>query len=188
MNSPRVLLLHGVEHRRPRDHWLWWLAEELRRRGVPVQYPQLPSPDAPSVTEWSDLARAELEMLGDGERVVIAHSLGCLLWHRLAPSLPAALRPTRVLLVAPPTNDILWEAIADFATQGPGPAGTAPTLVVGRQTDDYRPVPVTDLAAEWEAEHAVIPGHGHLTPADGFGPWRGVLDWVLDPEADVTAR
>ena len=82
MSDQRVLILHGFQHHRAKDHWLWWIAEELRQRRIPVQYPQLPSPDRPSVEEWISVARAELEMLGgeDTDRVVITHSLGGVLW------------------------------------------------------------------------------------------------------------
>ena len=76
MRSDRgVLILHGWQNRRPPDHWQFWLAERLRRRGERVLYPQLPSPDEPVLQEWLALLRAELAMLGDGERVVVCHSL-----------------------------------------------------------------------------------------------------------------
>lgn len=190
MKDTRVLLLHGVEHHRPHDHWLWLLAEELRRARIPVQYPQLPNPDAPSLPEWMEVARAELAMLGDGDRVVITHSLGGLLWRHLAPVLAPHERPSRVLVVAPPTHDILWEPIDAFAA----PAGaqplssTAPTLMVTRETDDYRTIPAADLAAEWGTDHAIVPGHGHLTPADGYGPWSAPLTWVLTGHAEWSSQ
>lgn len=179
MNDTRVLLLHGIEHRRPRDHWLWLLAESLRRDGVPVQYPQLPSPDSPSLDEWMDLARAELAMLGDGDRVVVTHSLSGLLWCRLAPTLSPEERPSRVLVTAPPTRHVLDDAIRPWAEPtGERLDAVAPTLIVGRHTDDYRAASVPDVAAAWGADYAVIPGHGHLTPADGHGQWDAPREWV----------
>lgn len=97
----RFLMVHGVQHRRPRQHWLWWLTEELRGRGEQVLYPQFPAPDQPSVDEWTALLHAELAQLGDRERVVVCHSLGCALWLRAAQDLPKELRVSRVLLVSP---------------------------------------------------------------------------------------
>lgn len=190
MKDTRVLLLHGVEHHRPHGHWLWLLAEMLRFERIPVLYPQLPSPDAPSLPEWMDVARAELAMLGTGDRVVITHSLGGLLWRHLAPTLAAHERPSRVLIVAPPTPDILWDPIDRFAVPpGAAPlADVAPTLIVAREKDDFRTGPVADLAAEWGADFAAVPGHGHLTPADGFGPWPAVLEWILAGNADWSER
>lgn len=96
----RFLMVHGVQHRRPRQHWLWWLTETLRQRGEQVLYPQFPAPEQPSLSEWTDLLHAELAQLGDQERVVVCHSLGCALWLRAAQTLPAELRVTRVLLVS----------------------------------------------------------------------------------------
>ena len=183
-----MLLLHGVEHRRPTAHWLWQLAESLRQERVPVQYPQLPSPDAPSLEEWMELARAELAMLGGGDTVVITHSLSGLLWTHLAPTLAPAERPSRVLMVAPPTNDILWDVIEHFAAPDTLALGDiAPTLIVGRQTDDYRTTSLPELAAAWGADHAIVSGHGHLTPDDGYGAWAAPLTWVLTGDATAFA-
>lgn len=59
--------------------WQWWLAEQLRRRGEQVLYPQLPNPDRPQPAAWLDALVAEYAQLGNGERVVICHSLACCL-------------------------------------------------------------------------------------------------------------
>lgn len=182
MTSPtaRVALFHGVEHRRPRGHWLWWLAEELRRRAVPVQYPQMPRPDAPVLDEWMDLARAELAMLGHEERIVVTHSLGGLMWAHLVPTLAPDELPSRVLIVAPPSTSVLWDTIAPFAPpQGARPGSVVPTTIVARHTDDYRPERLADFASAWGAEAVELPGEGHLTPDDGHGPFPFALDWVL---------
>ena len=86
MPGKRVLILHGFEHERGPEHWLWWITQRLRDFDVPVQYPQLPNPFRPVLKDWVELAQAELELLGDGERIVITHSLGCVLWSlRLRP-------------------------------------------------------------------------------------------------------
>jgi predicted alpha/beta hydrolase family esterase len=34
----------------------------------------------------------------------------------------------------------------------------------------------------------VIPGAKHLSLADGWGRWQGVIDWVDNPSADLTKR
>ncbi len=115
MTDARILLLHGFEHQRAPQHWLWWLAEELRSRRIPVQYPQLPGPDLPLVNLWCDVAEAELAMLGDGERIVITHSLGGILWTHLA---ARGAQVDRVLMVAPPSLDRLSGAMSDMALDG----------------------------------------------------------------------
>ncbi|WP_169746525.1 RBBP9/YdeN family alpha/beta hydrolase [Demequina phytophila] len=187
MTDTRVLLLHGYEHTRPAPHWLRWLAASLRKSRVPVQYPQLPAPGAPEPEAWADVARTELEMLaeGRGERVVVTHSLGGILWRRLAPTLDAALLPSRVLMVAPPSASRLAGPLAGFAAGDDAPAGSdgPPTLVVARERDPYRDGEVATLAHAWGAGAVELPGTGHLNPDDGHGPWASALDWVLDGDA-----
>src|SRR4051794_35175723 len=105
MTSPqrRFLLLHGWGNRRFVEHWQWQLAEHLRSSGEQVLFPQLPATDTPSLEAWTELLHAELAQLGTGERVVIAHSLGTLLWLNAAADLSPDQRADRVLLVAPPS-------------------------------------------------------------------------------------
>jgi len=177
VDNQRVLLLHGVGHSRPREHWLWWLAEQLRAARIPVQYPQMPDPDDPDPAAWADLARAELGMLtaGGGHTVVVAHSLGTVLWTHLAATLPEQLLPSRVALVAPPARAEWALAAPRFADLRLGALDGAPTVIVGRKEDPYRPVPLAELAGTWGAPCVEIPGEGHLTPADGHGPFPARL-------------
>ena len=181
MDNLRVLLLHGVGHRRPQEHWLWWLAEELRAACVPVQYPQMPDPDDPDPVAWAAIARAELGMLkaGGGHTVVIAHSLGTILWTHIAETLPAQLLPSRIALVAPPSRHEWDVAAPKFADIALGSLSTATTVIVGRAEDPARNVPLAGLADAWGAPFVEIPGSGHLTPDDGHGPFPGALAWVL---------
>ncbi|MSW39248.1 MAG: alpha/beta fold hydrolase, partial [Actinobacteria bacterium] len=83
MAVKRVLIIHGWGNRRPAHHWHRNLANELRRTGNVVAYPQLPNTDSPVLSDWLDVVAVELDMLGEvgtGELVVIGHSLGCLTW------------------------------------------------------------------------------------------------------------
>lgn len=189
MDSQRVLLLHGVGHRRPQDHWLWWLSEQLRSARIPVQYPQMPDPDDPDPQAWAALAVAELGMLtaGGDTTVVVAHSLGTVLWAHLAETLPADLRPSRVALVSPATRPEWSEAAPKFADIRLGSLSTSPTVIVGRTEDPARNIPLAELADAWGAPSVEIPGAGHLTPADGHGPFPGALAWVRGGPDEVWA-
>ena len=183
MTTPRVLLLHGVQHRREQGHWLGWLAEELRRARIPVQYPQLPEPDAPTLDSWREVTHTELSMLGDGPRVVIGHSLGTTLWGHLSHDLDPSLAVDRALLVGPPSHSIWWDAIATFSfnpdTFGRSFSRAAQeTLVLGRAQDQYRPESLDETTAGWDARIHELPGAGHINTDDGHGPWPWVLDWV----------
>jgi uncharacterized protein len=93
-------ILHGVENRRPAEHWQYDLAQRLRERREQVFYPQLADPDRPALAAWIEAIEAELGMMR-GERVVVCHSLACAAWFHLAAAHeePPA---DRVLLVSPP--------------------------------------------------------------------------------------
>lgn len=190
MSKPasRVLILHGLGHHRPREHWLWWLAEELRQRGIPVQYPQLPTPDEPVLEEWLALAQAELEQLNadpDAERIVVTHSLGTVLWRHLASRGLAA--ADRVLITAPPSQDRLGGQLRPFGLEGIDQAAAVaavPATVVLREKDEYRTTDAREFVAGWDAEIHIVPGEGHLNPNDGHGPFPGALEWVLTGKFD----
>jgi predicted alpha/beta hydrolase family esterase len=190
----RFLMLHGVQHRRPRQHWMWWLTEALRQRGEQVLYPQFPAPEQPSLDEWTALLHAELAQLGDAERVVVCHSLGCALWLRAAQNLPADLRVTRVLLVSP-LGDQAFTAANDNEEFAPGhidrelltAASTTPPRVVVSATDPYAPADPQAWSGALDLPYDVLPAAGHITPADGYGPWPAALDWCLREQVPLSA-
>ncbi|MDN4477722.1 alpha/beta fold hydrolase [Demequina sp. SYSU T00039] len=193
MTDIRVLLLHGFVHHRPSGHWLWWLGEQLRLARIPVQYPQLPGPDAPRLADQHEVLLGELEMLGDGERVVITHSLGGVLWLHAAMGLDGAgldprLRVDRVLMVAPPHPSRLVGPLGDMALparlEDAAARASRETAILARETDDYRPAPLTELAEAWGVPAVTLPGSGHLNVDDGHGPWQTMLDWVTDPAVE----
>jgi uncharacterized protein len=184
----RFLVLHGLENRRPRGHWQWWLTDQLRSCGEQVLYPQLPDPEAPTLTRWLELLAAELEQLGDGERVIICHSLACVLWYE-ACTRDILVRPAdRVLLVAPPGPSVIaWPVTADFH-QGPWngdslrASSKRPVRLVASERDPYCPEgPAAVVYGEPLALDAeTISGAGHFTSADGYGPWPRMFRWCLE--------
>jgi predicted alpha/beta hydrolase family esterase len=192
MNQRSFLILHGVENWRPREHWQWWLARELRSRGEHVFYPQLPNPSSPALDEWLAVLHGELAQLGSGERVVVAHSCGVALWLLAAPELAAEERVDRVALVAPPGPSaffapyraflpvgIDWAAVARASSQLP--------IVITSDNDPYCPEGIgayrSTYTAPLDLRHELIPGVGHITIEDGFGPWSSMLDWCLSSSA-----
>lgn len=180
----RFLILHGIENHRPPEHWHRWLTERLRDQGEQAVYPQLPRPDAPRLAEWSEVLDTELEMLGDGERIVVCHSLGCTLWLLAAPERAV----DRVLLVAPPGRRPLVHLAPSFAERridaGAAAAAAAHTTLVCSDGDPYNPDGEgRTLAESMGARLHVVPGGGHLSSDDGYGPWPAVEAWCLDPGA-----
>ena len=186
------LILHGVENRRPAEHWQYDLATQLRERGEQVFYPQLPDPDRPVLGAWIEAIEAELGMMR-GERVVVCHSLACAAWFHLAARSGGA-PADRVLLVSPPGPAMFsWDVIAGFDPASLDLtalklAAEAPRLACS-DNDPY----CLEGAAEAFGRPLgsgvdLLPGAGHVAVADGYGPWPSALDWCLTPTTRLTAN
>lgn len=187
----RFLVLHGWQNRRPREHWQHWLTDGLRATGEQVLYPQLPDPELPSLAEWLGVLRDELRMLGDGERIVIAHSLGCLLWLRHAETAGAADAVDRVLLVCPPAPSALPSALAPLhAAPFDGDAlrrsARRSVELVCTDADPWCPEGAAALYGRaLEVPVHVVEGAGHLSLDEGYGPWPAVERWARGGDFDA---
>lgn len=189
----RFLILHGVENRRPREHWQWWLADQLRQRGEQVLYPQLPSPSSPALDEWIDVLHGELGQLGHGERIVVAHSCGVALWLLAAPFIGLEERVDRVALVSPPGRAAFIPPYRAFLPVGldrkaVAEASAIPPVVVSSDNDPYCSEGLREYRALYTdalgLNHVVIPGGGHISISDGYGPWPAILQWCLTGRGD----
>lgn len=180
-SPPSVLILHGYEGNRP-GHWQTWLAAELSAEGVPVTYPMLPEPFIPDLAAWSDAVSSSLEAHHGQGLVVVCHSLACHLWAHLAAATDRMLAD-RAVLVAPPG---LAETQSTFSRLPPGPINRAnleraaprTDLVLGAD-DPWRADPLDFQGAGLSP--VLIPGGAHLNIESGYGPWPGMLQWLLDP-------
>jgi hypothetical protein len=190
----RFLVLHGWQNRRPAGHWQWQLTETLRTGGETVLYPQFPSPDEPSLAAWRELLRAELAQLGSGERVVVAHSLGVWLWLSVAGTLSPAERVDRVLLVAPPSAEVLagYPEVAEFASVAQDAAALAraagSTRLTAADDDPYCPGGAATVFTGLGLDTDVLPGAAHLDLDSGYGRWPAVEAWCRDPATRLTPR
>ena len=192
----RFLVLHGWQHHRPPAHWAWWLTEALRERGEQVLYPQLPDPDHPRLAAWLAAFGAEWAQMGRGQRVVVAHSLGALLWLRAAGERLTDPPADRVLLVAPPSPQVTRSTpeMAEFDA----PLDAVSLRASSRDTvrlacsdaDGYsREGTAAEVyGAPLELDADLLPGAGHLSDDDGYGPWPAVLDWCLEPSTRLVPR
>jgi predicted alpha/beta hydrolase family esterase len=198
VTTAAFLILHGLDNYRPQGHWQHWLARELAAVGATVLYPQLPEPTRPVLADWLAALTDNLDRLaaaGADEVVVVAHSLGCTLWSRAAErGLVLDGLVDRVLLVAAPSPIALApiDGLADF-THRPGPAldrVAGATWAVTSDDDPFCPEGVHGLMPELPAHRRIeLSAQGHLTIADGYGPWPSLLAWCLNPTtALVPAR
>ncbi len=194
--APRVLILHGWQGSGP-DHWQTWLAGELRRAGNGVLYPDLPACDQPCPDRWGAALHPQLaalaELPGAGERVVVCHSLGCVLWLREARRIVPAHRVDRVALVAPPCPGARVPELAQFYPSGAerehiARAARGQTILVCSDDDPY--CPGAGAAEHWgrplgiEAE--VLEGAAHLNADAGYGSWPAMADWVVGRRSRIS--
>ncbi|MEU4802731.1 alpha/beta hydrolase [Actinosynnema sp. NPDC023587] len=195
MSLPHTLILHGLGGSGP-THWQNWLAGELAHRGGQVDLPQFTLPDAPRLPVWLAELREHLATAPtSGERVVVAHSLACLLWlHHAAGGVDPALRVDRVLLVAPPSPHHAGEPlISEFLSAPLDPtavrrAAVSTRLVVG-EGDPYCTLEQgKELAEALRVEVDVIVGGAHLNVESDYGPWSAVLKWVRSDRTPLTPR
>ncbi len=185
----RFLVLHGLTNRRPPEHWQHLLTLALRDSGEQVVYPQLPDTDAPHVDSWLEVLDAELAMLGDPEeveRVVVAHSLGAVLWlHACARGVQVPVE--RVLLVAPPGRAETRDRIPSFPlpaslTAASVAAAAGSTLLVASDHDDWCAAGAhADYGTPLALPTVIVPGGGHLNIPAGYGRWDDVEAWCRDP-------
>ena len=182
----QFLILHGYQNRRPEGHWQRWLASELEGSGASVRYPQLPEPDEPVLDDWIAAIETALDGTDPDSLTVVCHSLGCAAWLAFAARRVTAGRTdaaaSRVLLVAPASDAVLLgiPEVAGFAADGDAVHAAAEhVIVVAGDADPYCPEGAGRVFAEpLGAELVTVPGGGHLTIDDGFGPFPLVLDLV----------
>lgn len=186
------LLLHGWQNRRPPGHWHHWLAAELATAGHHVTYPQLPEPDEPVLADWLTALHDHLDGMPEGDRTVVCHSLGCLLWLHAAATGQVSSPVDRVLLVAPPGPDVVAgiPEIAGFhppdVTTGRLDAAARYTRLVCSDDDPYCPAgAAADYGVPLGIPTTVLDGAGHLDMAAGYGPWPSIRDWCLSGSPDT---
>jgi predicted alpha/beta hydrolase family esterase len=181
------LILHGLSGSGP-GHWQRWLQERLTQAGHTVRFPDLADPDAPDPGAWETDVLAELDGLEGGERVVICHSLSCIVWLGVAHALS---RPVdRVALVAPPSLGANLKEIEAFfpvtATPQNVASAASDTRLVCSDNDPYCPEGAASLYGRpLELPIDLQPGGGHLNLDAGFGPWPAMEAWAQGAKKGV---
>lgn len=170
-------------------------AAELRNRGNQVWYPQFPSPETPDPVEWQALIEQESKMMDEvsgGEKIAIAHSLGCLNWMLAAMNSRLGEVFDRVLFVAPPDPIRTSEAEGikgePMNLQHPE---LLPSIkrnsnqfeVLASDSDRWLPRGIGIYEEVLEKKALVFPGAGHFSLDDGWGPWPGLWSWVEEADS-----
>ncbi len=182
------LILHGIDNHRPPQHWQFLLAAKLIERGCEVRYPGLPEPDAPVRNSWLSALDHELNALTGEERVVVCHSLGCLLWFTFSERQDAGgdrARADRLLLVSPPASDRVPEAGPSFRLSGFDARAVRESVrgelaIACSDADPYNPAGAqTTLRRRARRNREDLSRRGSHHAESGYGPWCFATEWCL---------
>lgn len=154
-----------------------------------MRYPRLPQPDTPRLDEWLAALRPLLAAM-TGERVVLCHSLGCILWFQHVRDARPEHRVDRVLLVAPPSLRAKLPGVVGFfplaTTAEEVAAAAGETRLVCSLDDPYCPeCGDTIYGRPLGIETDVVDGGAHLNVDAGYGPWPAVRAWALTGAAPL---
>ncbi len=172
----RVLILYGW-HGSDAPHWQDWLATTLRSEGYEVSFPQLSDKMSPDKDVWVKEAQQAFDVLQPD--MVIAHSLGNILWMHLC-ALGHIKQVKKLLVVAPPRDLSDYEAVRGFF---PVPnisslCAQDVTMIVS-DNDPYMSLAEADaFASKLGCHYEVLKNGGHINSESGFGAWPWVLEWV----------
>lgn len=186
MKDRSYLIVHGYGGSGS-AHWQAWLYNQLKDSNEKVYFPSLPNEHSPNLNKWIIALKDEVKKL-EGEKFVICHSLGTILWLHYA-NLSDVIEVDHLLLVAPP-----------------GPDGIAGL----ENVNGFLPIPlqkknlfkssknirlVCSDADEFCVEKAsihfgealsittdILPNEArHINIDSGYGPWPDVQKWCQDP-------
>lgn len=172
----KVLILHGW-HGSDNPHWQAWLAQELVLQNCVVSFPQLSDNLLPDKEIWLAEALAAFEELRPD--IVIAHSLGNILWFHMCERLNVEVK--KLLLCAPPRDLSDYSEVKTFFPAAlPDSLHAQEVLMVASDNDPYMSVEEAQtLALELDVPLHLLNDAGHINTAAGFGPWPWVNQWVL---------
>ncbi|MEY4743360.1 MAG: hypothetical protein RIR34_699, partial [Actinomycetota bacterium] len=61
--------------------------------------------------------------------------------------------------------------------------------LVGSDADPWCPSGIQAVFGDpLGVDAVIIPGGKHLSSKDGWGSWQGIIDWVSNPDSDLTKR
>ena len=137
------------------------------------------------------------EVIGS-EKIAITHSLGCMNWMLAAMTGQFEKPFDRVLFVAPPdpikTNEA--EGIQGEPMDLHHPellpairANTKSLTIIASDNDRWLPRGIRIYEEALQQQAVVLPSAGHFSLDDGWGEWRGLVNWVeFDKPGDLLTR
>jgi uncharacterized protein len=177
-SSPaKVLIVPGLYGSGP-EHWQsQW--EKQNPEFVRVNQPDWNTPDC---QDWIATLDAAIRKEND-HVILVGHSLGSVAIVHWAKHYGR--RITGALLVAPSDTDAVT---FPEGTTGFSPAPTIPlpfpTIMIASTNDRYISFErVTELSKAWGSKLVSLGACGHISVADGFGPWPEGIQYIRELQA-----
>lgn len=166
-----TLILPGIGNSDP-SHWqsLWQLSHKNFKRVQQRDW------DHPDCTEWVDVLNNSVAKI-DGDIILVAHSLGCLLVSHWAAQTERQVKGA--LLVAPPDPiGAVFPKEAIGFSPFPMKLFDFPSIVVASSNDIYGDLDFTkSCAAAWGSHVVNIGEVGHINTRSGLGAWSEGFDF-----------
>lgn len=180
MARDKVLILHGWGGS-DYPHWQSWLAGEIAKDYGEVCFPLLDSPHFPTKNRW--IKQVKTILADFRPDVVICHSMANSLWFHLCEEGEIE-EVKRLLMVAPPRNDLDLDTIKTFfPAPVPKHLFAKEVMLVTSTNDPYlNQEEAVVLQQALEVPMKVIQDGGHLNADSNYGPWPWALEWVKKEE------
>lgn len=179
----RVIIVHGWEGS-PTSDWIGWATEAFREKGYEVIAPEMPDTDSPVIEKWVEYLKSVAGAV-DESTYFIGHSIGCQTVMRfleivgvkaggaifVAGWFDLTNQSEEEVEIAKPwiTTPIDYKKVKDNLTK---------SIVILSDNDPYVPYEETKKNFETRlgSEVVTVPGAGHITSDDGFGPFPQLVE------------
>jgi uncharacterized protein len=178
----RVLILHGLGGS-DYPHWQAHLARDLIKQYTPVSFPALPNRDNPSLHEWKEFIKKEINHFKP--TIVVCHSLANIVWFHLCEELDIKL--DKLMLVAPVRISCDIDVIKEFFPYPmPNDLKAKETIMAASTNDPYMNVEeAIRLQSKLKIGMKILEEAGHINADSGYGKLDCALDWInLEEECE----
>lgn len=178
----RVFIIHGYGAD-PGCNWFPWLKDELNKRGISAQAPDMPNANAPQCQEWVSLLK---ELIGqpDQNTILVGHSLGTAAILRYLETFKEGEVVGDVFLVAGADANPGFPELDSFVAVPPDykkiKKGAKSFTVIHSDDDPVVPFKMGQrLAKGLDAEFIQLSGLGHLNAGNGLFQMPIILEKIL---------
>jgi predicted alpha/beta hydrolase family esterase len=177
-----ILIVPGLYGSGP-EHW----QSQWQKTGPEFSRVHQRDWDTPVCEDWVRSLNEAIERFED-RVVLIGHSLGSVTIAHWAAQFGRKI--VGALLVAPSDTEA---ATFPEGTTGFSPIPNVcfpfPSIVIGSTNDPYITEPrAEELSATWGSRLIMLGDNGHISTADGFGPWPEGLRYIAELEATARTR